>query len=329
MDSNDLRQVKTKEIVIEKDEVVKDAIYFMEKQANRGAYGLMMPETHTRELIWNECRNAENYRHAGEKFELAGIAMGKTLHLPHFRIRARMVQLGNVEAKGALNYIRKDKIEPFAFDLDSWREEQHTFVIEESTVNALRRSNPDFEQIMQSGRYVYADGHVILNDPKYVQRGKEGKYVLTDVALKHVDDCCLRFVRLHPYAGLLKCPDCGKTLWCRKPRSQKTQFLLCEGENACGGFAMDRKLTDQALVNAYNSLDMDVVMQIGGRKGTSGEEAKKLLAAKEEYPVVSSVEFWWLDDHVERIEYFFEKRACFLLSCLCGIGKGRISQHLA
>ena len=170
---------------------------FMEKQANRGAYGLMMPETHTRELIRTECRNAENYRHVGEKFELAGIAIGKTLHLPHFRIRARMVQLGNIEAKGALNYIRKDKIEPFAFDRDSWREEQHTFVIDELTVNALRRTNPDFEQVMKSGRFVYADGHVILNDPKYVKRGKDDKFVLTDEALKHVDDCCLRFVRLY------------------------------------------------------------------------------------------------------------------------------------
>ena len=197
LDSNDLRQVKTKEVLVGKDEVVKDAIYFMEKQANRGAYGLMMPETHTRDLIRTECRNAENYRHAGEKYELAGIAMGKALHLPHFRIRARMVQLGNVEAKGALNYIRKEKIEPFAFDLDSWREEQHTFVIEEYTVNALRRENPDFDKIMQSGCYIYADGHVILNDPKYVQRGKDGKPALTDLALKRVDDCCLRFVRLY------------------------------------------------------------------------------------------------------------------------------------
>ena len=107
----------------------------------------------------------------------------------------------------------------------------------------------------------------------------------------------------YPYAGLLKCPYCGKTLWCRKPRSQKTQFLLCEGENACGGFAMDRTLTDQSLVDAYNSLDMDVVRRIAVREDTLGDEAKKLLVAKEKYPVVSSVEFWWLDDHVERIEY--------------------------
>lgn len=107
----------------------------------------------------------------------------------------------------------------------------------------------------------------------------------------------------YPYAGFLKCPDCGKTLWCRKPKSQKNQFLLCEGEHACGGFAMDRALTDQALVNAYNSLDMDEVRHLAGRKGAAGDEARKLLSAREEYPEVSSVGFWWLDDFVNRIEF--------------------------
>lgn len=107
----------------------------------------------------------------------------------------------------------------------------------------------------------------------------------------------------YPYAGLLKCPYCGKTLWCRKPKSQKNQFLLCEGEGACGGFAMDRTLTDDALVNAYNSLDMDEVKRIAGQKGADAEEAKKLIAAREKYPEVASVEFWWLDDFVDRIEY--------------------------
>lgn len=196
MASNDLRQVKTVEVYIDKDEVVKDAIYFMEKQANRGAYGLMMPAGHTTALIRAECRNAENYRNAGEKYELAGIAMGKSLGLPHFRIRARMVQLGNLEAKGSLNYVKKKRIEPFAFDLDAWREDQHTFIVDEATVNALRRSNPEFDAIMRSGRYIYADGHVVQNESRFLRR-KGDTILLSEEALRRVDDCCLRFVRLY------------------------------------------------------------------------------------------------------------------------------------
>ena len=196
MASNDLRQVKTTEVIIGKDEVVKDAVYFMEKQANRGAYGLMMPAGHTAELIRSECRNAEHYRNTGEKYEMAGIAIGKALHLPYFCVRARMLQLGNPEAKGALNYVKKKKIEPFAFDSAAWREEQHTFVIDEATVNALRRGNSEFDAIMRSGRFIYADGHIVQNDSRYLRREGD-RILLSNEALGRVDECCLRFVRLY------------------------------------------------------------------------------------------------------------------------------------
>ena len=60
--------------------------------------------------------------------------------------------------------------------------------------------------IMESGKYVYADGHVVRNEPEYVERRlvcneddpeEREKLVLTGWANAHVDDCCLRFVRLY------------------------------------------------------------------------------------------------------------------------------------
>ena len=33
-----------------------------------------------------------------------------------------MIQLGFVQAKGALNYVERKLIQPFAFNLDAWRE---------------------------------------------------------------------------------------------------------------------------------------------------------------------------------------------------------------
>jgi malonyl CoA-acyl carrier protein transacylase len=86
------------------------------------------------------CRKAHGYRHAGEKFERVGKELAKNLHMPHFRIRARLIQLGNIEAKGALNYVARELIEPFAFNTDSWREEQHTFVVDEATVKPCSKT---------------------------------------------------------------------------------------------------------------------------------------------------------------------------------------------
>ena len=194
--SNDPRKVKTKVVWTERDEEITDPIYFMEKQANRGAYGLMLPATYTRELISLECEKAKNSQHAGERFQIAGKAISRQLDIPHFRIRARMIQLGNVQAKGSLNYVERKLIKPFAFDLESLREEQHTFVIDQHTANTLYRENEDFRAVMDSGKYIYADGHIVRNDPKFVRQ--EGDNLsLTGWGLAHADDCCLRFVRLY------------------------------------------------------------------------------------------------------------------------------------
>lgn len=196
MGSNDPRKVAMQELIVDANHEPDDAIYFMEKQANRGAYGLMLPATHTREYIKRLYHDAGNCRHAGERYEAIGKEMRSELLLPYFRIRARMIQLGYIQAKGALNYAERQLIQPFAFDLDAWREEQHTFVIDRDIVNSLYKKNDDFHAVMDSGKFVYADGHIVRNDERFI-RQEDDRLMLTDWANAHVDECCLRFVRVY------------------------------------------------------------------------------------------------------------------------------------
>lgn len=113
--SNDFREVPYRRETVSRDSDFKDPVYFMENKADRGAMGLMMPESHMRRMILEECGKAKGFRHAGEMYEAVGMAIRQQLHLPEFRIRMRMVQLGHIGAKGALNYAQKEKMEPFAF----------------------------------------------------------------------------------------------------------------------------------------------------------------------------------------------------------------------
>lgn len=194
MASNDRRVVPTKTITIKEGEEYKDAIYFMENQANRGGLALMMPAAHTREVIRKECGKVRDFAHYGEVYETAGRAMHRKLGVPEFRIRQRMIQLGNVRARGALNKANRREIAPFAFDPDSWRDSGHTFIIDYSKMNRLMEENPEFRELVDSGRYVYADGHVAKNTPECVKWDPESDgYLLTAWAYAHVDECCLRF----------------------------------------------------------------------------------------------------------------------------------------
>ena len=194
--SDDCRQVPVEKVLVDKDEEVKDSLFFIENQAERGSVGLMMPATHTKKLIWDERGKVRRFDNQGELYETIGKALHKKLSVPEFRVRQRMIQLGHVRARGALNRANRLEIAPFAFEPDSWRDSNHTFVIDTAKVNALRERNEDFRYLMDTGKYIYADGHVVKNEPAYVYwDDRSGKHLLTDWARAHVDRCCLRFAR--------------------------------------------------------------------------------------------------------------------------------------
>ncbi len=194
--NSDPMGIKTKEITVVEGQELHDPIHFMEIQADRGAYGLIMPGTHTDQLIRQERDRVQKYSNVGERYEIAGLRIAEMLGMPHFRIRARMIQLGYYEAKGALNYINDHRIQPFAFERDSLSVEVLTYVISLGQLESLAKKNEKLNALLDSERYVYADGHVVRNDPRFVESRGYGLY-LTEWARAHVDECCLRFVRVY------------------------------------------------------------------------------------------------------------------------------------
>ena len=188
---------------------LRDPVHFMEYQANRGALALWMPAENMRRLITEEIKKAvmekrqkgESFRHEGQLLQEVGIRLSMVLHVPHFRIRTRFIQLGYIEAKGALNYVDKRMIEPFACDPEAWKEIHHTYILDWKSLCKIMMHSEDFRILMNSGEYVYADGHVVKNKPRYVYQKPDpagaGELYLTDWANAHVDLCCLRFVRVY------------------------------------------------------------------------------------------------------------------------------------
>lgn len=202
---NDALRMESKEIEVTEEEArnITNPIYWLEKQANRGAYGLMMPRAFMQEKIMQKGRKITDFRHMGDRYEKIGLAIAEELRFPHFRLRARMIQLGHIYAKGALNYVNRSRIQPFCFDEASLRAEEHTFVIDIGSAGSLYERNADFKKLLDSGHYIYADGHIVRNDPRFVEHTDDGS-LLTAWANEHVDQCCLRFIRLYDQENLGK-----------------------------------------------------------------------------------------------------------------------------
>ena len=199
--SSDTRVIRRKRIIIDKDTKRKDHLFLMENQADRAAHGLWMPATDTKRMIIDRIGKAGSYPHRGELFERIGSSVAYRLSVPHFRMRARMIQLGFPEAKGILHYIERKRIRPFAFDPESLRAEELTFVITPAKIKNLCTESDEFRAVTDSKKYVYAEGHMVFNDPMFVQQYGD-IYKLTDYAIANVDVCCLRFVRIYVQKNL-------------------------------------------------------------------------------------------------------------------------------
>lgn len=104
----------------------------------------------------------------------------------------------------------------------------------------------------------------------------------------------------YPYAEIIKCPYCGHTLRYGCQQQFKYPSLFCMGDGACREFVMERRLVDNVLMRAYAELDMEEIKALAD---SGSMEAKTLWETKQTEPVFSTVEYWWLDEFIEEIQF--------------------------
>ena len=170
----------------------------MEFQAWWGSYALMMPQGFIKPVLEEEMEKAHKEIHAGgyEKHEgflysCAIRAIAEKYLLSKARIRTRLLLLKFAGVKGALNWADGHYVRAFAFLLENCRSGQ-TFTIDRDGVWKLYKQDKVFRNMMQSGQFVYVDGHVCIHDEKYIVRYNH-RMELSPWANAHVDQVCLRF----------------------------------------------------------------------------------------------------------------------------------------
>lgn len=135
--------------------------------------------------------------------------------------------------------------------------------------------------------YYITDHHPAIVSRKTFQR------VQTICALR---SNCNGHIPQYPYGETdVSCPLCGAPLVQRNTRGNyKNRLALgCFTEKGCGRFAIRKAMFNEAVLQAYNTIDLDSLKEM------AGEESFQRL--KKEYPTMDTVEFFWLDELVERI----------------------------
>ena len=196
MHNNDVRSIKKKKKLVVEGKEPSNPVKWLEWQARRGAYALMLPRSIMEKEMADYSEVADRFAaNSGDYYERIGRHIASTYLWPKFRIRARMIQLGHILARGALNYVDDHYIKPFSFDPENG-DMKYSFVIDRENLSKLCRKEKELNYMLCTGKYLHVDGHVCVNDPEYVAYDDEGAY-LTEWALDHIDCCCLRFVSVY------------------------------------------------------------------------------------------------------------------------------------
>ena len=90
----------------------------------------------------------------------------------------RMTETGYMEAKSVLQAINEK----------DW----HSYVSREDVFYEYS-TNEDFRKLLDSGRFRYVDGYVVINDEKYITTDDKGKATLSEYAWDNLDECTLSF----------------------------------------------------------------------------------------------------------------------------------------
>lgn len=121
--------------------------------------------------------------------------------------RSRLADFGYREARGIMRQVNNKLVPSYLSDLPNGLSYE---ISEDSAIGEYLRS-PTFRELMESGLFVYAQGHCVLNSPKYVRRGADGRLYLTRMARENMGSCCLVFqvtyrhtVRLYPGGAVCK-----------------------------------------------------------------------------------------------------------------------------
>ena len=137
----------------------------------------------------------------------------------------RMIELGYPEAEGVLCYMDGERV-PDHMCAGRWKK-GITYTISAADVISLCDSNPAIAQLVNSGKYVYVEGHLCQASEKYLFLDRQGGIHLKEYARQRIDACCLPFRRAGYSVGVIfsrNCADRNK----KKPVTDRyrTQYKL-------------------------------------------------------------------------------------------------------
>ena len=103
--------------------------------------------------------------------------------------RSRLIDFGYKEARGIMQSANGGLVPSYISRLA----DNQTYTVSEKDAIAEYKRNPEFRNVINSGSYLYVEGHYCINHEKYIGVDHFGVRHLTYYAREHMEECCLVF----------------------------------------------------------------------------------------------------------------------------------------
>ena len=176
------------------EKMFNDSRFWIEQQAKVIPPRILMPEKMFRQVVLR-LMEATIAEHPSYGFlQIIAKVIDDTANFFGVSKKAakrRMIEIGIPEARGVWEFVDGRYINNFAFDTDKIGLSE-TLTISEDQFYDLYLNDEEFQEVIDTGKYCYADGHVVLNRSDIVFKGL-GMRFLTDKALSHLERYALVF----------------------------------------------------------------------------------------------------------------------------------------
>lgn len=182
-----------------KDSEKWKAIDWMEWQANGVAPHILMPTSTAKIKVTELIEKYQIYFDGADGYRIEEMIseLADFYGLSKQAVKMRIREMGYAKIDGAFTYVNGQYVTPFSFDASALSDNQ-LFTISSADLFKAYCLNKEFRKAIDTGKFVYIEGHVCLDNEKYIVRS-DGQIKLTQYALSHIDECCFVFDKGYSY----------------------------------------------------------------------------------------------------------------------------------
>lgn len=177
----------------------RNPLEWMEWQANALAPRILMPYEMFSIRANHEFKEAMKQNQTSKRCDVVEEViqqLANFFEVSKLAAKIRLLDIGYEEAKGAFVYHVDNYLPLHSFAQGAVKNNQvfHcslidvAFAYSQSAITDGRLS-----RLLDQRSLIYVDFCVVINDPQYVEKQTNGRLCLTTYAMKHMDECCLKF----------------------------------------------------------------------------------------------------------------------------------------